>query len=360
MEPSSLERWLSPRILVIGCGGIGGVILGSLLGQGRRVSAVAHRPEIARALKAGVRLRTGGEERVVRGELEVHVEMPSEGTWELILLTVQPPQLEAAARAAAERLSPDGALVVFQNGLCEERAARIVGASRVMGAVVAWGASMREPGSYDRTSSGGFSLGMLDGSVDERLRSLGRLLEAVGPVDITSNLVGARWSKLAINCAVSSLGTLGGQTLGAVMMHRLARRLALEVMTETVEVARAAKIRLEKVSGTLDLEWLALTGEEKRAVGSPSLVVKHGALLAVGARYRRLRSSMLSAIERGREPAVDFLNGEVVEHGRALQVPTPVNARIQTLVHELARKHISPGLGTLRALYEETRTAGTR
>ena len=112
--------------------------------------------------------------------------------------------------------------------------------------------------------------------------------------------MGARWSKLAINCAISSLGTVGGERLGVLMRHRFVRRLALEIMTETVLVARALGVRLEKVSGTLDLDWIALTDAERVSAGSPGLVAKHALLLAVGARFRRLRSSMLAAIERGR------------------------------------------------------------
>ena len=44
---------------------------------------------------------------------------------------------------------------------------------------------------------------------DGRLDDLARILEAVGPTSVTDNLAGARWSKLAINCAISSLGTVG-------------------------------------------------------------------------------------------------------------------------------------------------------
>ena len=96
------------------------------------------------------------------------------------------------------------------------------------------------------------------------------------------------------------------------MRKRYVRRFALEVMTETVAVARAEQVRLEKVAGTLDLDWIALTQSEQRArLGSAGLFAKHALLLAVGTRYRRLRSSMLNAIERGRPPAIDFLNGFV-------------------------------------------------
>jgi 2-dehydropantoate 2-reductase len=170
---------------------------------------------------------------------------------------------------------------------------------------------MPEPGLYEKTAAGGFTLGHIGGERVEH-EPLARALEAVGPVELTQNLRGKRWSKLAINCAISTLGTIGGDRLGALLQHRFVRRLGLEIMTEVVEVARAESVRLEKVSGTLDLSWIALTEEEKAATGSPGLVAKHGLLLAVGFRFRRMRSSMLSAIERGRVPAVDFLNGEIV------------------------------------------------
>jgi 2-dehydropantoate 2-reductase len=271
-------------------------------------------------------------------------------TFDFVLLATQPPQVEDAARMALPLLAPDGRMVCFQNGLCESRVGRIAGDDRTLGAVVAWGAAMPEPGLYDRTARGGFTLGRADGTLDPRAPELARALERVGPVETTRNLKGKRWSKLAINCAISTLGTLGGERLGTLMRRRFVRRLALAVMTETVEVARREKVTLEKVSGTIDLDWIALTDDEKRATGSPSLVAKHALLLAVGLRYRRMRSSMLSAILRGRVPAVDFLNGEVVEHARRHQVDVPVNARLREEVWRLSRGQGKPSLGHLGAI----------
>src|SRR5262249_37220480 len=115
------------------------------------------------------------------------------------------------------------------------------------------------------------------------------------------------------------------------------RRLALEIMTEAVAVARAEGIALEKVAGTLDLEWIALTDADRAAAASVSLTAKHALLLAVGLRYRRMRSSMLAAIERGRTPAIDFLNGEVVARGTAQGVPTPINRKICEAVWAIAK-----------------------
>src|SRR5205807_480314 len=140
----------------------------------------------------------------------------------------QPPQVEDAARGALPFLKENGFAVCFQNGLCEPRVAAIVGPTRTLGAVVSWGAAMVEPGLYERTAHGGFTIGAHEGVLDEaKCGDLLRALEAIGAVEVTRNLAGKRWSKLAINAAISSLGTLGGDRLGALMQHRFVRRLAL-------------------------------------------------------------------------------------------------------------------------------------
>jgi 2-dehydropantoate 2-reductase len=282
--------------------------------------------------RAGFRLLDDGEERTVRGWIAPE----PEGKYDLCILATQPPNVEDAAKTALPHLTPDARVVVLQNGLCEERVATIVGADRVIGAIIAWGASMPEPGRYERTAAGGFQLGRLDGSADDDLRRVAELLEAIGPVTVTENLRGARWSKLALNCAVSALGTIAGERLGPLVRVRRYRRLALELMTEAVAVAHAEGVKLEKVAGTLDLDWIALTDADRAARASASLTAKHALLVAVGLRYRRMRSSMLAAIERGRTPAIDFLNGEVVTRGRSRDVPTPANARIVASVWEIA------------------------
>ncbi|HSP78551.1 MAG TPA: 2-dehydropantoate 2-reductase [Myxococcaceae bacterium] len=346
----------APRVLVVGCGGIGGVLLSRLLESGQKVAAVTRREEIAQVLRTrGPVLRDERGERTLHGDLELFVQPPSEGAYDFILLATPPNGVEAAARDTAHLLAPDGALVVLQNGLCEELVAQVVGEHKVIGAIVAWGASSPEPGVYERTSSGGIVLGTLQGEPDARVLRLAEVLRPVCPVDFTRNLRGARWSKLAINCAISTLGTVGGSRVGPLLRHRFVRRLAMEVFTEVLQVARAEGVRLEKVASTVHLEWLTLRESELRSSASPSLLGKHLLLFAIGLRYRRLRSSMLAAIERGREPPVDFLNGEVVRRGKAHALPVPVNEHLLEAVHAMSRRELAPGVETLRSIYAQTR-----
>ncbi len=361
-SPSSLAR-LS-RVLVVGSGGLGGIVSASLLEHAQSapegagsidVVTLTTNASIAEAVNArGFQIRGTDGARTVAGKAKTAL-AKDDAPFDWVILAVQPPQVEEAAASVLPWLAPSGSMVCLQNGLCEPRVAKIAGEDRVIGAVVAWGGAMPEPGLYERTSAGGFTIGRMTGAPQpadaDRLARLALLLEPIGPVNISDNLAGARWSKLAINCCISTLGTIGGGRLGSLMIHRIVRRLGLELMTEVVLVARREKIRLEKVSGTLDLDWIALTESEKIAeVGSPGLLAKHSMLLAVGARYRRMRSSMLSAIERGRMPAVDFLNGEVVDRAQAHGIATPFNSEARKLVHEIARKEIVAGMGAIEEL----------
>jgi 2-dehydropantoate 2-reductase len=344
----------SPRVLIMGCGGIGGTVAGHLTEIGVDVTAVTTNEHIAASVRErGFCLREEGEQRSIRGRIELGV--PAGETFDLVLLATQPPTVEEAALSALPHLAEDGNMVVFQNGLCEARVAAIAGEQRVIGAIVAWGASMSEPGVYDQTAPGGFTIGRPGGENDPPVRQLAGMLEAIGPVTLTGNLLGARWSKLAINCAISSLGTIAGERLGSLVRSRRMRRLGLEIMTEVVAVARRERVRLEKVSGTIDLDWVALTDAERQKRGSAGLTAKHAVVLAVGLRYRRMRSSMLAAIERGRTPAIDFLNGEVVARARLHGMDVPVNALVVDTVHAIARGERAPSRELLYEMYAASR-----
>ena len=335
------------RVLVVGAGAIGGMVSGILSEQGAAEVVTLSRSEaITAAVRAnGFRLRGREEARAIPGRIVSALD-EGEAPFRYIVLATQPTEVEAAAERAARWLAPEGAMVVLQNGLCEDRVGEVVGDERVIGAIVAFGASMPEPGVIERTSEGSITLGRMRPGTgdDDALRALSVLLEPIGPTRISERFRGARWSKLAINCVISTLGTLAGCRLGRYIRSTRGRYLAFEVITEAVQVAQAEGVSLEKVSGTLDLDWMALTEAERAGRSRATLAAKHAVLLAVGARYRRLRSSMLAQIERGREPAIDFLNGEVVTRGVRHGVPTPVNARAVEMIHDLAAGRRSAGM----------------
>ncbi len=322
---------------MIGIGAIGGVVARRLLVRPRgdviALAAGRHAAEI-RKYGLGEGVRADGAEEV----------LPDLGApYDLILLCTRTDASEEVLRPAAALLASDGAVVCLQNGLPEERAARLVGPSRVLGAVIGWSASAAfEPGQPPRywvTGGGKFTLGAVNREGRRNLLPASEVLERAFPVRVTHNLAGARWSKLAMNCAMSTLGAVSGLDLGGLAARRDARTLALRVVAEAVQVAGAAHVRLERIAG-LDPAWLAGDG-----------LLPH-ALVWLGARRRpRQRSGMLVRLLEGRTAGqVDDLNGAVVLAGREHGVATPLNERLCALVHAIERGEERIGAGQLARL----------
>ena len=159
--------------MVMGLGGIGGVVSAHLIEQGYEVAPISTNLAIRKTIEnAGFWIGGDTDTRIVPGQ--VYSEPPvDDAGYDYILLATQPPQVELAAKTAMIGLAEDGVMVVFQNGLCEDRIANIVGKERVVGAIIAWGASMVGPGRYQRTSSGGFTVGRMHGPADERCERAG-------------------------------------------------------------------------------------------------------------------------------------------------------------------------------------------
>jgi 2-dehydropantoate 2-reductase len=342
------------KVVVVGCGGIGGVIAANLTRMGVDVTPVVGNEKVARAIaEHGLRVREldGQVWSAPAARPPVLALDEEQGPFDLAIVATQNTTLEKALASTAPHLMPDAAIVTCQNGLPEDRARALVG-DRVVGCVVGWGASMVEPGLYQRTSKGGLQLGRptTTGPAPEPIATL---LEPCSPTSVVEDLAGVRWSKLAINCVTTTFGAIGGAPLGKLLSHRPIRRLALEVFAEVAAVAGAAGVRVQPVGGTLEIDKIAITDAERAlSFGSASLAYKHSVLMAVGFKYRRLRSSMLYALERGRPPEIDFLNGEIVRRGAQLGVATPVSSALVEQVRAIVRKEARSELGALKAIHD--------
>ncbi len=55
----------------------------------------------------------------------------------------------------------------------------------------------------------------------------------------------------------------------------------------------------------------------------------------IGFKYRRIRSSSLQSLERGRRTEIDFLNGYICDRGQENGVPTPVNDSVVSMIRQI-------------------------
>lgn len=239
-----------------------------------------------------------------------------DGTYDFIFLCTRTVDLEAALTPAAPLLAHDGAVVCLMNGLPEERAARIVGPERVLGTVIGWSAS---PGGKI-TGGGNFILG----GTSPRRHEAAEILRQVFPVLETDNLQGARWSKLALNCAMSTLGAVSGCDLGQLAASRSTRRLALRIVGEVVEEGLRRGVRFEPVSGL-----------------RPDVLVKafpfvaHAAIWLAARKRPRQKTGMIARLEQGKPAGVEDLNA---------LIDGPLNRKLVEMVREIEKgsRKISP------------------
>ncbi len=293
------------RIGLIGLGAIGGVTAQRLLAAGCDLTLAAGRHLAVMRAKFP--------------EARIGETLP-EGPYGLILLCVRTADTERALTPAAPLLAADGAVVCLQNGLPEERAARIVGAGRVLGAVIGWSATMTSPGEYLITGKGSFTLG----GPSPRLEHARFVLSQAFPVHLTSNLAGARWSKLAFSCAMSTLGAVSGLSLGELASRRHVRELALRIIGEVVKAAQARHVVLEPVAGVSPDRLVTLP----RPLG-------HAAIWLAARRRPKQKSGMIALLQSGRPAGVEDLNA---------LIDAPLNRRLVDQVHEIERgsRPISP------------------
>lgn len=324
------------RVAIYGAGAMGTVLGAFLTEGGQPVDLISRNKAHVEGLRekgATVRCVADGIEKNVR----VSALFPEEMTekYDVIFLMTKQRENPQTVRFLQEKLTNEGIVCTTQNGLPEQTVADILGVERAYGAVVSFGANMLGDGVVELTSNlsamsmlcGGYQN---DNGKNEALKSV---LEKAGAVSgnpdfvkTTDNLAGARWSKLAINAAFSTLSTITGLTFGEVAKDRKARKPALAILREAIAVAKASGIRLEKMQGH---DFEKVFGGK----GFLKTQVIYALLPTAIKKHRLLKSGMLKDIENGRRCDVDFVCGALVAAGRVAGVETPVAEASVQLVH---------------------------
>lgn len=266
------------------------------------------------------------------------------GKYDILFLMTKQQHNAVVVQTLKEYLAPDGVLVTFQNGLPEVQITEILGEERVLGCTVAWGATLKEPGICELTSSPdalSFSLGTVSTKRNRHLDEVKRVLELMGRVDVEENFIGTRWSKLLINAAFSGMSAVLGCTFGEAAKRKDSRRIVQALIKECIDVCAAGGIRIEPVQGKDIVKLLDYKSPIKKAFSFfiiPIAIRKHA----------KLKASMLQDIEKGKLTEVDAINGAVSEYGKKVSCPTPMNDRVVEIIHNIEQGRLTPSFDNLR------------
>jgi 2-dehydropantoate 2-reductase len=304
------------KTLVIGAGGVGGYFGAQLARAGFDVT-IAARGSHGRALsERGIAIKTSAHEqpeahaqrirfaRVVASADELHER------FELVLLAVKWPELEASCDALPNVIAVDGVVVPLLNGLTsEDVVASYVGAQRTVSGVAYMSAGIVEPGTI--YVHGNTRLGLAPyrpGQDGELLRLVAAFTRAGIHVQTSEDHRAMLWQKMLWNAPFNGICALARKTAGqcADQMEPLVRSAMLEV----IAVARAEGVLLPE---SLVDGMLAVTREQ----------------------FPLTEPSMLQDVRKGRPTEVDILQGEVASRAARLGVPAPVLATLAALIRGL-------------------------
>jgi 2-dehydropantoate 2-reductase len=220
------------RIVIIGTGAVGGVVAAILKREGLDIQVVTRHPDLA------IKIRREGIHAFGHcGNVKIRIPAVAavsdlDGSYDLALLAMKGYDLPYASNNLLPFLHPDSRVVSFQNGICEETLAGIIGVERTIGCSVGWGATMHEPGKVEMTSGGEFLLGNWKRERDQKLEEIGQILNHIAEARITNHIESGLYSKLIVNSCITTLGVVTGLYLGEMLSMRKARNIFIQIIRE--------------------------------------------------------------------------------------------------------------------------------
>ena len=208
------------KTLIVGAGALGGVIGAQLLSVGASVSLATRTSTSAEEIKAtGLPVTgSGGDSAVEAVEVARLAEYSLQGMFDLIVLATKARNAIDVAPSLVRLLAPGGTLLPIQNGGVPLTLASRLGERDVLGGLSNLTATMLRPGLYEQTNAGYLLIGELGGGESDRSERVSQWLNRAVNVKLTPNFQGAVWSKLLLNCSVTTIGAIAGLTNACV--HR--------------------------------------------------------------------------------------------------------------------------------------------
>lgn len=318
--------------LVIGAGAIGGITAALLKKNGHDVEIVSKYDDYASLIRD-----QGIEVSGFCGSFKVKIPAYAsvkevKNKKDIILHATKATEMVDAARSLLPVLKDNSYIVSMQNGICEDVLAEVLGPDRIIGCVTGWGATMESYGKLVMTSPGDFIIGYPGKKPDDQLKNIAAILSNVVPAKVTDNIMGHLYSKLIINSCITSLGAICGLYLGDMLARKKIRKIFIEIINEAVAVAKKMDLKIEVFGGRLDFT------EFVKGDDFPANLRRHIMIRLIGFKYRKLKSSSLQSLERGKATEVDYFNGYISKNAGKYGVPVPVNDAIVMMIHEIEQK----------------------
>jgi 2-dehydropantoate 2-reductase len=256
---------------------------------------------------------------------------------DFVLCTVKSQCSEQAVRNASRHLA-GATLISIQNGINDPILSQFVPPERLVMGMTATNMAVLEPGSVSLQLDGSTVIGPApDGANADAAHSAAQLLRKTGlQIDEHSNVLGARYYKLAINVLGNVSCLSQSNFITEAVCHSAWRsKVGLPLLAECINAFEAANIQLAKIPGWPDVNNLR---RFLHLLDVPLI----GSVLGLTAKRiyntKPVVFSLSQDLRRGKPTEVDYINGEVVRLATEHGTDARLNELAVEMCHELERR----------------------
>lgn len=235
---------------------------------------------------------------------------------DLVLVAVKNHHLPGAIQDMRKGIGERTVILSVMNGIqSEEQLASVYGGSKVLYAVAMGTDAVREGSVVTCASQGKLLFGEPQNTVlSDRVKALKDLFTRAEIVNETPpDMIRTLWWKFMVNVGMNQVSAILGAPYGVFQRSQAARELTQEAMNEVIAIAQARGIPLSKKDSEDFQPFLMKMSPEGK-------------------------TSMVQDVEAGRKTEVEMFAGKVVEMGRELNIPTPVNRTFLKLIRVMEER----------------------
>ena len=330
------------RLTVLGAGAIGGLAGAYMTRAGHDVLLVDRWREHVEAMN-----RDGLSIDGIRGAMNIAVTAATPDSLvdplQIVLVATKSQHTLEALRQVVHLLTPQSAVVSFQNGFNEPdiiallKTSGLPGDGQVIGSIPNYGGALLDPGSIEFVHEGPIQLGEMDGTHTARLRSLADCLSSLTEVQISDNIWGQIWAKEVYSAQVVFSALADAPIRETLGIERYAR-VAGAVVREALEIADASGIEVEAFDFFDPSNYRVRTSQDTRRLLDN---IKHAIWLLKkdqtgGYRFRKQGSGIWwDIVYRNRPSEVRASNGRLIEYGRGIGADVRLNEKLCGMIYEI-------------------------
>lgn len=303
------------QIMMVGAGSVGGFFGARLAKSNLNVSFLLRPRTLAAVHEHGLTIRSATGTFTVRPQTSSDPkELPKP---DLIILAVKAYDLDEVLAQIEPVLSENTVILTLQNGIdTEDRIIARLKRDCVVGGVAFIYSKIASPGVIDHYKKGAVSIGELMGHESERLLRIRDLFASADiPCQLSKDIRRSKWEKMCWNCVFNPITVLIDDKVSKALDHPEMMGVIRQIVGEVSAVAAGMKVPLP--------------------ADMPERVVKWTQEI------RDIHTSMYDDWKAGRRTEIGNLNGYIVEQGRVLGIPTPVNEALTAIIKTVTEQEKS-------------------